>query len=188
MVLVDTELLRNRLGNFGAVAREHDGLLHACRMQVGDALRGIFLHHVGDDDVACIRAVKGNVEYGAGKLAIVVGNTLLAHELVVTHQHNMLVHHRTNAMAALLGNFRDAIAVDLARERLFDGKRDRMVGIRLCMGGDGKDELGVYLGGSLGVHRNHIERAVGKGARLVEYHRFRFRERFQVVAALHQDT
>ncbi len=125
--LVDAELLRNRLGNLGAITREHDGLLHACRVQVGDALRRIFLHHVGDDDMAGVFPVQRNMQDGAGKLAVVIGNALLAHELVVAHQHHMLVNHRTHTMAALLGHLRDAVAIDLARERLLNGKRDGMV-------------------------------------------------------------
>ncbi len=56
------------------------------------------------------------------------------------------------------------------------------------MGRNGKDKLRVHLGCGFRMHCHHVERAVGKGARLIEYHRFRMGKRFQVVAALHQDA
>ena len=70
MVLVKTEVGGHGAGHLLAVTREHDAALHARGMQVGDGLGGVVFHGVGDDDVACIRAVDRHMQDGSGEFAI----------------------------------------------------------------------------------------------------------------------
>ena len=124
----------------------------------------------------------------AGKLAVVVSDTFFTHQLIVTHQNHALINHRTNAMAAFLANISNTALIDFTRESFLDGNGNGMIGIRFSMSSDGKDKVGVNLCCSIGMHGNHVETAIGKSARLVEHHRFGMRQRFQVVATLHQDA
>ena len=91
-------------------------------------------------------------------------------------------------MAAFLANISNTALIDFTRESFLDGNGNGMIGIRFSMGSDGTDKVGVNLCCSIGMHGNHVETAIGKSARLVEHHRFGMRQRFQVVATLHQDA
>ena len=124
----------------------------------------------------------------AGKLAVVVSDTFFTHQLIVTHQNHALINHRTNAMAAFLANISNTALIDFTRESFLDGNGNGVIGVRFSMGSDGKDKVRVNLCCSIGMHSNHVETAIGKRARLVEHHRFGMRQRFQVVATLHQDA
>ena len=127
MELVDAQLCGHRAGHLGTVAGEHDRFAHACSVKALNGLGGIFFHHVGDDDVAGVISVDGDMQDRARELAIVVGGAVCAHELVVAHQHHMLVDHGRHAMARLFANVMDAFLVDLAGIRFFDRQRDGMV-------------------------------------------------------------
>ena len=83
MILVKAELLRHGVRHLVAVAGEHDAALDARSVQVGDGLLGVILHDVGDDDVPGVRAVDGDMQDGAGDLAVVPAHIMGGHELVV---------------------------------------------------------------------------------------------------------
>ena len=103
----------------------------------------------------------------AGKLTVVVSDAFFAHQLIVAHQNHALINHCTYAMAAFLANIGNAALIDFAGESFLDGNGNGVVGIRLGMGGNGKDKIGVNLCRSIGMHGNHIETAIGKRARLI---------------------
>ena len=85
--LVDAEFGGDGPGHGCAVAREHDGLLHAGRAQIGDGAGGVGLHGVGDDDGAQVGAVGGHVEHGARHVGGREGDVMGRHELAVAHEH-----------------------------------------------------------------------------------------------------
>ena len=57
MIFVESELFGNGLCNLGAIAREHDRLANASSMQTLDAFGGVFLNHIGNNDMTCIFTV-----------------------------------------------------------------------------------------------------------------------------------
>ena len=102
--LVDAEFGGDGPGHGCAVAREHDGLLHAGRAQIGDGAGGVGLHGVGDDDGAQVGAVGGHVEHGARHVGGREGDVMGRHELAVAHEHVSSVHDRFHALAADLAD------------------------------------------------------------------------------------
>ena len=60
-------------------------------VQIADGLLGIVLHHIGDDDMTGIRAVDGDVQDGAGELAVMPVRAVGGHQLVVAHEHHVLI-------------------------------------------------------------------------------------------------
>ena len=184
--LVDAQLLRHGCCHVGAVARQHDGFLHACGPQRGNGLSRVGLDDVGDDDVPDVLAVKRHVQDGAGQLALVAAHAAFAHQLVVAHQHHVLVDLRAHAVAALLLHVVDALLVDGPRVRLLHRQRDGVVRVRLGVRGDGQQAVGVDA--RLRVDGHHVERAVGERAGLVEHDGLGAGQRLQVVAALHENA
>ena len=77
-------------------------------VQVGDGLLGVILHDVGDDDVPGVRAVDGDMQDGAGDLAVVPAHIMGGHELVVAHEHLATIDGGRDAVARFLGRLLDA--------------------------------------------------------------------------------
>ena len=89
-------------------------LPHACRVKARDGLGGVVLHYVGDDDVAGVASVNRHVQDRAGQLAVLAIHAVRAHELVVAHQHHMLVDTAATPWPASLATSCDAFLVDRA--------------------------------------------------------------------------
>ena len=83
-------------------------------MEVSDRLLGVVLHHVGNHDVAHVLAVDRDVQDRSREVAVVPGGPVLGHELVVAHEHQVLVHECADAVAGLLPRLGNPPAVDLS--------------------------------------------------------------------------
>ena len=106
------------------------------------------------------------------------------HELVIAHQHHMLVDHGRHAMARLFANVMDAFLVDRAGICFLDRQRDGMVRIGFRVRRVAQQVIGVDV--VFGMHRHHVEGAVGQRAGLVEHHGVHLGKRLKIVAALDQ--
>ena len=113
---------------------------------------------------------------GARQLAVVVEGAVAAHQLVIAHQHHMLVDGGDHAVPRLLLDGFDALLVDFTGVGAPHGYGDGMVGEGLGMCGEA--EQLVLVDTPLGMDGHHVERAVGQGSRLVEHDRVNLRERF----------
>ena len=133
----------HRAGHLGTVAGEHDCFAHACSVKARDGLGSIFFHHVGDDDVAGVAAVDGDMQDRARKLAIMVIHAVRVHELVVAHQYHMLVDDGGHAMSCLFANVMDAFLVDVAGICFLDRQRDGMVRIGFRMRRVAQQVIGI---------------------------------------------
>ena len=89
-------------------------------------------------------------------------------------------------MARVVGGVANALGVDLALVGDTHRLRDGVIGERLRKGCDLEQRLlGVA---SLGVHRDHRERAVGEGAGLVKDDGVHIGERLEIVRTLDEDA
>ena len=186
MELVEAELLGHRSSHFLAVAREHNGALDAGGVQVADRLLGIGLNGVCNHDVAGVCAVNEHMQNCSDDLAIGRFDSGRGEHLCVADDDVLAVDGRRHAVARVVGGVAHALGVDLALEGDAHGLRDGVIGERLGEGCDFKQRL---LGiASLGVHRDHRERAVGEGARLVEDDGVHVGERLEVVRTLDENA
>ncbi len=171
------------------VACEHHRTRHAQRLQVGDGLRRIGLHLVGDHHMARIAAVDRHMRHGAHMtLAFLTHTDRGAHSLhhtLVAHANRMAIHHGLDTLSGHLLHIADGATVVLARISLTQGCGNGMGGIALHMGRQMQQPLGAEL---LGMHGAHGEYALGERARLVEHHRTSLGQRVHIVASLDEDA
>ena len=80
----------------------------------------------------------------------------------------------------------DARAVDFARVGGLHRQCDGMVGVRLGICSEGKDEIGIDV--RLRMDGDDVERAVGERARLVEDDGLGLGEGLKVVSTLHKNA
>ena len=186
VVFVQAEFCCDGARHLLAVAGEHNAAIDARGVQIADGLLGIVLHHIGDDDMAGIRAVDGDVQDGAGELAVMPIRAVGGHQLVVAHEHHVLIDGGLDSVAGFLGGLRDARLVDVAVVGLLDGDGDRMVGERFRVRRHGQHVIGVDA--VLGVDGDHVEGAGCEGAGLVEHDGVDLRQRLEVVGALDEDA
>ena len=186
MELVEPQPLGHRSSHFLAVAREHDGALDAGGVQVADRLLGIGLNGVCNHDVAGIHAVHEHVEDRADNLTVRCFNAGRGEHLGVADDDMLAVDGRRHAVARVIGGIRHALGVELALVGGAHGLRDGVIGERLRKGCDFEQRLLGIAG--LGVHRDHRERAVGEGARLVKDDGVHVGERFEVVGAFDENA
>ena len=123
---------------------------------------------------------------GPRKLALVPGDVVCHHELLVADGDDVLVDLGANAMPAFLLDVFDARAVDLARVGGLHRQRDGMVGVRLGICCEGKDEIGVDA--RLRMDGDDVEGAVSERARLVEDDGLSLGEGLEVVRPLHKNA
>ena len=183
MHLVDTELRGHGLGHVGAVAGEHDRLLHAGRAQIGDGRRRLGLHGVGNKNVAGVGGVHGHVQYGAHGIGGGAGDMVSGHKLVVPHIYLLAVDFRFHATAADLFHAGDAGVIEVAPEGGAHRGGDGVGGVGLGQGRHGDEVVGAQVGGR--ANFRYGEGAVGEGAGLVEHHYLGGAQGLQVVRALH---
>ena len=184
--LVYAQLAAHGIGDFLAVARQHDGRLHAGGMQAVDGFLGVVFHHVGDDDVAQVLAVDRHVQDGADELAVVVELLFGFHEPVVADEHAVLVHGGGHALARDLFDVVDFVVIDHAGIAFHDRKRDGMVGIRLGMSRVRQKQ--VLVDAAMRVHGHDAEPSARERARLVEGDSVDFGKHLEVARTLHQNA
>ena len=71
-------------------------------MESVDGMFGIRLHHVGNDQVAQIRAIAAHVKDRAYGVALLESHAVPSHELGVSHQHLGAIHQGADTVAAFL--------------------------------------------------------------------------------------
>ena len=186
MELVEAELLGHCSSHFLAVAREHNGALDAGGVQVADRLLGIGLNGVCNHDVAGVHAVNEHMQNRSDDLAVGRFDSGRGEHLCVADDDVLAVDGCRHAVARIVGGVAYALGVDLALVGDAHGLRDGVIGERLRKGCDLEQRL---LGiASLGVHRDHRERAVGEGARLVKDDGVNVGERLEVVRTLDENA
>ena len=186
MELVETELLDHRRRNLLAVAREHDGALDTGGVQVANRLLSIGLDGVCNHDVAGVHAVNEHMQNRSDDLAIGRFDSGRGEHLCVANDDVLAVDGCRHAMARVVGGVAYALGVDLALVGDTYGLRDGVIGERLSKGCDFKQRLlGIAC---LGVYRDHRERAVGEGARLVKDDGVHVGERLEVVRTLDENA
>ena len=126
------------------------------------------------------------MQNGSRKLALVPGDVVSHHELLVANGDDVLVDLGANAMPAFFLDVFDACAVDFARVGGLHRQCDGMVGVRLGICSEGKDEIGIDV--RLRMDGDDVERAVGERARLVEDDGLGLGEGLKVVSTLHKNA
>ena len=185
MYLVHAQFSGHVVGHPADIAGEHDGLFHARLLQGGNGLLGVGLHHIGNDDVAGVLTVDGQMDDGADAMAVVPRNAQSVHELAVAHGYVGAVHLGGDAIAADLLHVRDTVAVDLAAVGPLEALADGMGGGALRQSGVLQNLL---LGHGVVVNAGDVKDALGQGAGLVKDHHTGFGEGLQIVGSLHQHT
>ena len=126
------------------------------------------------------------MEDGADDLAIGRFDSGRGEHLCVANDDVLAVDGCRHAMARVVGGVAYALGVDLALVGDTYGLRDEVIGERLSKGCDFEQRLLGIAG--LGVYRDHRERAVGEGARLVKDDGVHVGERLEVVRTLDENA
>ena len=182
---IDSQIARHRLRSALPIAGQHHAVLYAARLQIGDRLLRAFLFHIGNHDVAQIRAVRCHVHHGAGQFAFVPFCADTIHQLAVAHGNMPSVHHGGDAVT---GDFFDVVNppfIDRHSERMLKRQRNRMAGMAFRQHRDFQQFALRY---GFGVYGGHFKAALGERAGLIEHNRAHLRQRFHIVAALDQNT
>ena len=174
------------MSHFLGVAGEHDRLFHTHSLQLDDGLLGVGLGLIRDHDMPGVEAVDGHMDDGAGQLTGQPVDALALHQTAVAHADALAVHLRHDTVSGDLLHVGDPAAVHSA----FAGLPQR----------DGNGVRGILLRQSrvfqhlirfkarLRMDGGYGKGALRQGAGLVEHHGVRLGQRFQIVAALDQNT
>ena len=110
--LVEAQLTRHGGCHVGAVARQHDGLLHACGPQRGGMASAASGLTTSAMTMCPMYSLSSDTCRMVPVSSLVAAHAAFAHQLVVAHQHHVLVDLRAHAVAALLLHVVDALLVD----------------------------------------------------------------------------
>ncbi|CUP90574.1 Uncharacterised protein [Flavonifractor plautii] len=185
MNLVQAQLPGHCLAHRLGVAGEHNGLADPRRLQGGDALGGVGLHLVRDDDVAQIDPLGGHVDGGAHSVAGVPGHACSVHQLVVSDTDLHAVHRGLHALTGDLLHAGHPAGVQLGAVGLPQGLGDGVFRPAFRQRGQ-LQQLGLRA--LVRVDGGDVEHPLGQGAGLIEYQNLGICQDLQVIAALDQDA
>ena len=186
MDLVDSQVPGHGLGGGLRVAGEHDGLFHSRRLQALHQGLGLRLGQVGNQDVPGVAPFHGYVDDSPRQVAGLPLDALFFHQAAVSGGDGFAVHLGRYAMARDFLHVCHPAGVQVLPAGPAEGEGNGMAGPAFRQGGGLQQR--VLCDASGGVQGGDGEAALGQGACLVENHRLRPGQGFQVVAALHQDA
>ncbi len=123
-------MLRRETG----VSCEHDRGLHACRLQGGDGLLRLLLHHIGYEDIARVGSVHRHMDDGAWLPRFFIGQVQALHEPGVSGRHAYAVYSCLHAVAADLLYVGHKGETDFLAVSILQALADWMVGVALRVG------------------------------------------------------
>ena len=186
MVFIQTQLCGNGLCHGLGVAGQHDGLAHTGVLQAPDGLCAVGLHHIGDQQIARVPALNGNMYKGARLADGGDVQAQLFHQAGVAGSNGPAVHLCGDTVAAQLLHVGDAVRIDLPAVSGLDAQGDGMLGPALGQCG-GFQKL-LLRGALCGVDAGHLKSALGQGAGLVEHNDAGAGQLFQIGGTLDQNA
>ena len=185
VIAVQAQRCGHILGYRFPVSREHNALFHTGLFQLCNPTCRILLHHIGNDDMTCIRPVNGNVNNRSCLVAILIGSANAAHQLAVTHGNSLAVDHRKNSVTADLLDFPNAVKIHLFAVSSLQALGYWVRACAFCQRRVGKKCILVH---GVMVYACHLKYALGEGACFVKDHIFGLGKGLQIVGALYENA
>ena len=171
---------------FFGIAGEHDRLFHTHSLQLDDGLLRVGLGLIRDHDMSGVEAVDGHMDDGTGQLAGQPVDALALHQAAVAHADALAVHLRHDTVSGDLLHVGDPAAVHSAFAGLPQRDGDGVRGILLRQ--SRVFQHLIRFKARLWMDGGYGKGAFCQGACLVKHHGVRLGQRFQIVAALDQNT
>ena len=180
------ERLRHMVGNFLAIASEHDGLRNAKCLQLNNGLRTVGLDLVVDNNMACILTINRHMDDSTDVMTVVPLRPNGIHHLRVAHADDFVPYPRTDTMTRNLLDIADMTTIRrLIRKGITQGSANGMGREMLDMSSE-MEQLVFVVG--VRVYSLNSELSMREGARLVEDHGIDLGKNIHIVGTLDEDS
>ena len=154
-------------------------------MQIRQRFGGIVFQAVTDHDIAQVFSRTGDMHHGP-RLRRCNGNHVgRLHQPFVSDADALSVQNGTDSLSCDLLRMGDPVGIRRPAVSFTDRSGDGMIGIHLAVSGDFNQFVLRHSGG---IHTADTEFASGQGTRLIQHYGICFRQHFQIIAALDQNT